>query len=70
MFTLLARTFLSQPDDCMILLKYHLYVSEFDKFLEEHKDRLESLETKDDITDAELSAQEIEIDEADQEVGC
>ena len=46
-----------------------MVISEFDKFLEEHKERLETLDTKEDITDAELTAQEIEIDEADQEVG-
>ena len=45
-----------------------MFISEFDKFLEEHKERLETLDTKEDITDAELTAQEIEIDEADQEV--
>ena len=50
-------------------IQFASVLAEFDKFLEEHKDRLESLETKDDITEAELTAQEIEIDEADQEVG-
>lgn len=42
---------------------------EFDKFMEEHKVDLQHIEIKDDITDAEFEAQEIDIDNADQQVG-
>ncbi|XP_045189015.1 uncharacterized protein LOC123546637 isoform X2 [Mercenaria mercenaria] len=43
-------------------------VEEFDKFMEEHKEDLKQIEIKDDITDAEFEAQEIDIDNADQQL--
>lgn len=43
-------------------------VEEFDKFMEEHKADLQQIEIKDDITDAEFEAQEIDIDNADQQL--
>jgi len=36
--------------------------------MEGHKEELQSMEMKEDITDAELEAQEIDIDHADQQV--
>ncbi|XP_063435480.1 uncharacterized protein LOC134716413 isoform X3 [Mytilus trossulus] len=44
-------------------------VEEFDKFLEEHKDELQKIETgKEDVTEAELEIQEMDIEQADQEL--
>ncbi|XP_060587658.1 uncharacterized protein LOC132743149 isoform X3 [Ruditapes philippinarum] len=43
-------------------------VEEFDKFMEEHKEDLKQIEIKEDITDAEFEAQEIDIDNADQQL--
>ncbi|KAL4231540.1 hypothetical protein ACF0H5_009121 [Mactra antiquata] len=43
-------------------------VEEFDKFMEDHKDELQNIEIKEDITDAEFEAQEIDIDNADQQL--
>jgi hypothetical protein len=42
--------------------------SEFDKFMEGHKQELGSKVVTQELTDAELDLQEIELDEADQEV--
>ena len=36
--------------------------------MEDHKEELQMIEIKDDITDAEFEAQEIDIDNADQQV--
>lgn len=42
---------------------------EFDKFLEEHKHELQKIETfKEDVTEAELEIQEMDLEQADQEV--
>ena len=38
--------------------------------MEDHKEELMSIETKDDQTDAEFDAQQIDIDNADQQVGA
>jgi hypothetical protein len=51
----------------MIFFVFHV-PSEFDKFMEEHKEDLKQIEIKEDITDAEFEAQEIDIDNADQQV--
>ena len=41
---------------------------EFDKFLEEHKSELMKIDDRDDLTDAEYEVQEMDIEQADQEV--
>lgn len=43
-------------------------LTEFDKFLEEHKDELMRIEAKEDLTSAEFDVQELDIEQADQEV--
>ncbi|XP_052771420.1 uncharacterized protein LOC128211061 isoform X2 [Mya arenaria] len=43
-------------------------VEEFDKFMEGHKAELLTIETKEDQTDAEFDAQQIDIDNADQQL--
>lgn len=43
-------------------------LTEFDKFLEEHKSELMKIDDKDDLTDAEYEVQEMDIEQADQEV--
>lgn len=44
------------------------YFKEFDKFMEEHKSELMKIEDRDDLTDAEYEVQEMDIEQADQEV--
>ncbi|XP_052704066.1 uncharacterized protein LOC128180193 isoform X4 [Crassostrea angulata] len=43
-------------------------VEEFDKFLEEHKSELMKIDDRDDLTDAEYEVQEMDIEQADQEL--
>lgn len=43
-------------------------LTEFDKFLEEHKSELMKIDDRDDLTDAEYEVQEMDIEQADQEV--
>ncbi|XP_061177862.1 uncharacterized protein LOC133186647 isoform X1 [Saccostrea echinata] len=43
-------------------------VEEFDRFLEEHKSELMKIEDRDDLTDAEYEVQEMDIEQADQEL--
>ncbi|XP_033757062.1 uncharacterized protein LOC117339522 isoform X1 [Pecten maximus] len=43
-------------------------VEEFDKFLEEHKEELQKIEIRDDLTNAEFEVQEMDIEQADQEL--
>ncbi|KAK3096071.1 hypothetical protein FSP39_022738 [Pinctada imbricata] len=43
-------------------------IEEFDKFMEDHKGELMKIEEKDDLTDAEFEVQEMDIEQADQEL--
>ncbi|XP_076436241.1 uncharacterized protein LOC143275834 [Babylonia areolata] len=51
-----------------ILTVLNTAVEEFDKFLEGHKQELKEKVISQEMTDAELDLQEIELDEADQEL--
>ena len=50
-------------------LKQNPPVAEFDKFLEGHKQELTEKVVTQEMTEAELDLQDIELNEADQEVG-
>jgi len=45
-----------------------IFCLEFDKFLEDHKDELLRIENREDLTNAEYEVQELDIEQADQEV--
>lgn len=51
-----------------ILTVMNTALEEFDKFLEGHKQELEEKVVTNEMTDAELDLQELELDEADQEL--
>ena len=55
--------------DSDVYFPFLVHVTEFDKFLEGYKQDLSDKVVTQDLTEAEIDLQEIELDEADQEVG-
>ncbi|KAL3864299.1 hypothetical protein ACJMK2_005992 [Sinanodonta woodiana] len=65
---LMANIESAQKLEEQIMSVLNTAVEEFDRFLEEHKEELQKLEIIEGMTDAELEAQEIDIDNADQQL--